>query len=81
MHIESLDALEKVWGNERVKEFAAGWTEKWAEHPDASDMSVNYQVLFCSEVAAPPAPGRSTDTLLFLPYTPRDDAQARGYDQ
>lgn len=81
MHIESLDALEKVWGNARVKEFAAGWTEKWAIHPDATDMSVNYQVCLCSEVASPAVAGARTNTLLLLPYTPRADAQSRRYDE
>ncbi len=81
MHIDGIDAVSKVWENERVQEFAAGWTEKWALDPRATDMSVNYQVMLCSEVAAPSTPGRRTDTLLFLPYTPRPDAQSRGYDR
>lgn len=56
MEIESLEAFERVWTNERLQEFARGWTERWSIHgTDGEFVGLNYQVVLATEVAAPDA--------------------------
>lgn len=77
MFIESEAAFEAP----EVRKFADGWVELWGIDPSAGHAAVNYQVLKTEIVAAPSSGGQRTDTCLFLPNTPRDDARERDYDQ
>lgn len=81
MYLDGQAAIERVWSNPTVVEFAAEWTRKWGRVPDpAVDQAVNYRVTICEEIAGPIVPAR-TEWCLFLPYVPRADAAALGYDQ
>lgn len=55
MELEDLDAFERVWGNEKLQEFARGWTERWSVHGTDQYVGLNFQVLLAEEVAAPDA--------------------------
>jgi hypothetical protein len=80
MYIESKEAIEKVWTNPELQEFAAEWTRLWGIVGDPTiDQAVNYHVSICEEIAGPIVPKR-TEWALFFPYVRRDDAVERGYD-
>ena len=54
MEIEDLDAVEKVWGNTELQQFARKWTERWSVYgTDEKFVGVNFQVLLGEEFAAP----------------------------
>lgn len=42
MIMESLEKSAQVWANDKVVDFAAGWTQSWGADPDNADLSVNY---------------------------------------
>ena len=80
MYIESEAALEQVWSNETLREFAHQWTVRWGRAPQHPDEAVNYHVLVCEEIAGQKVAGRS-EWCVMLNYTPRADAQQLGYDK
>lgn len=80
MYIESKEALEQVWGNETLKEFAHQWTLRWGRAPQHPDLSVNYHVVVCEEIAGQKLDRRS-EWCVILNYVPRADAAALGYDE
>jgi hypothetical protein len=81
MYIDTAIGIEGVWSNPKVAAFAADWTRQWGKVADPNvDQSVNYTVTICEEIAGPIVPKR-TNWCLFLPYVPRADALARGYDE
>jgi hypothetical protein len=81
MYVEDEAAVERVWSNPVVAEFAANWTRQWGRVSDPTvNQAVNYHVTVCREIAGPIVP-RRTNWCLFLPYVPRADAAQRGYDE
>jgi len=81
MYVDGHAAIERVWSNPAVAEFAAEWTRRWGQVPDPTvDQAVNYRVTVCEEIAGPIVPQR-TDWGLFFPYVPRADAAELGYDE
>lgn len=81
MYIESREAIQQVWTNPDLLEFAADWTRQWGIVGDPTvDQAVNYHVVICEEVAGP-KDGRRSEWCMFFPYTRRADADARGYDE
>jgi hypothetical protein len=81
MYLDGPDALDAMWSNPSVLEFAANWTREWGRVPDPrTDQSVNYHVAICEEIAGPIVP-RRTPWCMFLPYVPRADAAALNYDE
>jgi hypothetical protein len=80
MYLDGHAAIERVWSNPEVAEFAANWTRQWGKVANPSvDQAVNYHVVVCEEIAGPIV-ARRTPWCMFLPYVPRDDAAALGYD-
>jgi hypothetical protein len=81
MYLDGNAAIERVWSNPKVIDFATEWTRQWGKVPDPTvDQSVNYHVVICDEIAGPITP-RRTSWCMFLPYVPRADAVALGYDK
>ena len=80
MYLEGHEAIEKVWTNQNLLDFAAEWTRLWGIVGDPTvDQAVNYRVHIFEEVAGPKVPTR-TEWCLFFPYTRVPDAAARDYD-
>ena len=79
MYIESKEALEQVWGNKTLEEFAHQWTLRWGRAPKHPDLSVNYHVVVCEEIAGQQHAGRS-EWCVIRNYVSRADAAERGYD-
>jgi hypothetical protein len=52
MLVEDEVAVERIWSNSEVQRFADGWRELWALNPGADEMSPNYQVAICREIAS-----------------------------
>ena len=50
---------ESVFGDPLIDAFARDWVRLWGEVPDAdaADPSINYRVMLCEPVAAPPCDG------------------------
>ncbi len=54
LELDDIDAWEKVWGNQKLQEFAQGWTQRWSVHgTDQQYAGLNFQVILCEEIAAP----------------------------
>lgn len=79
MYIEDEAAIEKVWTNPALLDFAQQWTEKWGRVPQAVDQQVNYHVVLCEELAGQKLGVRS-EWAIFLPYVRQEGAAERGYD-
>jgi hypothetical protein len=79
MYIEDEAAIEKIWTNPALLDFAQKWTEKWGRVPQAVDQQVNYHVVLCEELAGQRYDVRS-EWAIFLPYVRQDGAADRGYD-
>lgn len=58
-------AVEQVWGNARLQDFAAGWLDKWGRDPANADLSVNYHTYLADRWLGC-APARSGTVLLGL---------------
>lgn len=80
MFLAGPEVLEVGLASPEAQEFVAGWVESWGRFPENADAAVNFQAYLSEEIAAPPGEARQSETLVLVTYTPRADAQERGYD-
>jgi hypothetical protein len=79
MLVEDEAAVERIWSNSEVQRFADGWRELWALNPGADEMSPNYQVAICREIASGDSDLR-TRHAIFIPHVKAPDWHERNYD-
>lgn len=81
LELDGRGAVDPVWSNVALQQFAANWTDLWGRVPDAEDLSINYQVFLCEGRRT--AAGSETGWMVFrpmfddgLPDDPRDPWRA-----
>ncbi|MEZ5099982.1 MAG: hypothetical protein R3C15_09340 [Thermoleophilia bacterium] len=79
LFVEEEMGFEAPFDNPELQKFASGWNDLWGTHPEGTFADSGVEIYHCRVVAEPEDVAR-TPYIVWIPYTPADDAQGRGYD-
>lgn len=80
MFLDGPEVLRTGLASTAAQEFVAGWVRLWGRFPEVAEPATNFNAYLSEEIAAPPGAARQSETLVLITYTPRDDAQERGFE-